>query len=37
VSELHKIAQHADDLDRAVAFYAGPLGGELIARYEPPD
>ena len=29
-------AQHADDLDRAVAFYTGLLGGELIARFEPP-
>jgi len=34
--ELHQIAQHADDLDRATAFYTGLLGGELIARYEPP-
>jgi methylmalonyl-CoA/ethylmalonyl-CoA epimerase len=34
--ELHQIAQHADDLDRAVAFYTGILGGDLIARYDPP-
>jgi catechol 2,3-dioxygenase-like lactoylglutathione lyase family enzyme len=34
--ELHQIAQHADDLDRAVAFYTGLLGGALIARYDPP-
>jgi len=34
--ELHQIAQHADDLDRAVAFYSDMLGGELIARYDPP-
>jgi methylmalonyl-CoA/ethylmalonyl-CoA epimerase len=34
--ELHQVAQHADDLDRAVAFYTGVLGGELIARYDPP-
>jgi methylmalonyl-CoA/ethylmalonyl-CoA epimerase len=34
--ELHQVAQHADDLDRAVAFYTGPLGGELIARFDPP-
>ena len=34
--ELHQIAQHADDIDRAVAFYAGTLGGQLIARYDPP-
>lgn len=34
--ELHQVAQHADDLDRAVAFYTGPLGAELIARFDPP-
>jgi methylmalonyl-CoA/ethylmalonyl-CoA epimerase len=34
--ELHQVAQHADDLDRAVAFYATYLDGELIARYDPP-
>jgi methylmalonyl-CoA/ethylmalonyl-CoA epimerase len=34
--ELHQIAQHADDLDRAVAFYTGLLGADLIARYDPP-
>ena len=34
--ELHQVAQHADDLDRAVAFYTDELGGELIARFEPP-
>ena len=34
--ELHQVAQHADDLDRAVAFYTGVLGGELIARFDPP-
>lgn len=36
VMELHQIAQHADDIDRAVAFYTGQLDGELIARYDPP-
>jgi methylmalonyl-CoA/ethylmalonyl-CoA epimerase len=34
--ELHQVAQHADDLDRAVAFYADVLGCELIARFDPP-
>jgi methylmalonyl-CoA/ethylmalonyl-CoA epimerase len=34
--ELHQIAQHADDLSRAVAFYQDVLGGELIVCYDPP-
>ena len=34
--ELHQVAQHAEDLDRAVEFYTAVLGGELIARFEPP-
>ena len=34
--ELHQIAQHAEDLDRAVAFYTDVLGSELIARFDPP-
>ena len=34
--ELHQVAQRAEDLDRAVEFYTGVLGGELIARFEPP-
>lgn len=34
--ELHQVAQHAKDLDRAVEFYTTVLGGELIARFEPP-
>lgn len=34
--ELHQVAQHAGDLDRAVAFYAGTLGCELIARFDRP-
>jgi len=34
--ELHQVAQHADDLDRAVAFYTGVLGCELISRFDPP-
>ena len=31
-----QIAQHAGDLDRAAAFYAEVLGGDLVARFEPP-
>ena len=34
--ELHQVAQHADDLDRAVAFYSEVLGCELITRIDPP-
>jgi len=34
--ELHQVAQRAKDLDRAVEFYTTVLGGELIARFEPP-
>lgn len=34
--ELHQVAQHAEDLDRAVSFYTTVLGGELIVRYDPP-
>jgi methylmalonyl-CoA/ethylmalonyl-CoA epimerase len=33
---LHQVAQHVDDLDRAVAFYADTLGLSLIARFDPP-
>jgi catechol 2,3-dioxygenase-like lactoylglutathione lyase family enzyme len=31
-----QVAQHADDLDRAADFYTNLLGGELLARFEPP-
>lgn len=34
--ELHQVAQRAKDLDRAVEFYTTVLGGELIARFDPP-
>jgi len=34
--ELHQVAQHAVDLDRAVAFYSDMLGCDLIARFDPP-
>jgi methylmalonyl-CoA/ethylmalonyl-CoA epimerase len=33
---VHQIAQHADDLDRAVAFYRDVLDLPLIARFDPP-
>jgi methylmalonyl-CoA/ethylmalonyl-CoA epimerase len=33
---LHQIAQHADDLDRAVAFYRDVLDFPLVARFDPP-
>jgi methylmalonyl-CoA/ethylmalonyl-CoA epimerase len=34
--ELHQVAQHADDLDRATAFYTGLLGAEVIGSFFPP-
>ena len=34
--ELHQVAQRVEDLDRAVQFYTTVLGGELMARFEPP-
>lgn len=34
--ELHQVAQHADDLDRAVTFYTTVLGCEVISRFDPP-
>jgi methylmalonyl-CoA/ethylmalonyl-CoA epimerase len=33
---LHQVAQHAEDLDRAVAFYTDVLGAEPVARFDPP-
>jgi len=36
MTQLHQVAQHADDLDRAVAFYTTVLGGEHIATFDPP-
>lgn len=35
-TRLHQIAQHADDLDRAVAFYRDTLGLRFVARFDPP-
>jgi methylmalonyl-CoA/ethylmalonyl-CoA epimerase len=36
VTGLRQVAQHVDDMDRAVAFYTGVLGIPLIARFDPP-
>jgi methylmalonyl-CoA/ethylmalonyl-CoA epimerase len=33
---LAQVAQHADDLDRASAFYERLLGSPPLARYDPP-
>jgi methylmalonyl-CoA/ethylmalonyl-CoA epimerase len=35
-STLRQVAQHVDDLDRAVAFYRDLLGLPLMARFDPP-
>ena len=35
-SSLVQVAQHADDLDRATAFYRDVLGLRLIATFDPP-
>ncbi|WP_196902093.1 MULTISPECIES: VOC family protein [unclassified Cryobacterium] len=34
--EILQVAQHADDLDRAAAFYELLLGGPPAARFDPP-
>lgn len=36
ITALHQIAQKADDLDRAVAFYRDVLDLPLLARFDPP-
>ena len=36
VTSLRQVAQRADDLDRAVAFYRDVLGLRLVARFDPP-
>jgi methylmalonyl-CoA/ethylmalonyl-CoA epimerase len=36
VGPLVQIAQHATDLDAAVAFYRDVLGARLMGRFEPP-
>jgi methylmalonyl-CoA/ethylmalonyl-CoA epimerase len=34
--QLLQVAQHADDLDRAAAFYTELLGARPLARFDPP-
>jgi len=36
MTQLHQVAQHAEDLDRATKFYTTVLGGEPIAAFDPP-
>jgi methylmalonyl-CoA/ethylmalonyl-CoA epimerase len=36
IMEILQVAQHADDLDRAAAFYEVLLGGPPAARFDPP-
>lgn len=36
ITGLRQVAQHVEDLDRAVAFYRDVLGLPLMARFDPP-
>lgn len=36
VTHLRQVAQHVEDMDRAVAFYRDIVGLDLIARFDPP-
>jgi len=36
MTDIVQVAQHAGGLDRAATFYTEVLGGELMARFEPP-
>jgi len=36
ITRLHQVAQRAEDLDRATAFYRDVLGLRHIASYDPP-
>jgi len=36
VTDLRQVAQHVEDMDRAVAFYRDVLGLRLIAQFDPP-
>lgn len=36
MTSLQQVAQRAEDLDRAVAFYRDTVGLRLIARFDPP-
>ena len=33
---IHQVAQHVDDLDRAIVFYRDVLGLPLLATFDPP-
>jgi len=35
-TRLHQVAQRAEDLDRAQAFYGDTLGLRFVARFDPP-
>ena len=36
VERVHQIAQHVEDMDRAVEFYRNVMGLPLLARFDPP-
>jgi methylmalonyl-CoA/ethylmalonyl-CoA epimerase len=36
ITHLRQVAQHVEDMDRAVAFYRDIVGLDLIARFDPP-
>lgn len=36
VTHLRQVAQHVEDMDRAIAFYRDVVGLHLIARFDPP-
>jgi catechol 2,3-dioxygenase-like lactoylglutathione lyase family enzyme len=36
IERVHQVAQHAEDLTRAEAFYRDTLGLRLVARFDPP-
>ena len=36
VNHLRQVAQHVEDMDRAVAFYRDIVGLDFVARFDPP-
>jgi catechol 2,3-dioxygenase-like lactoylglutathione lyase family enzyme len=36
IDGVHQVGLHAEDLDRAEAFYRDVLGARFVARYDPP-
>jgi methylmalonyl-CoA/ethylmalonyl-CoA epimerase len=36
IEGVHQVGLHAEDLDRAEAFYRDVLGARFVARYDPP-